>query len=395
MYKLHSTCRACGAKSLLPVIDFGFQPLANDFQAAADARAGAAPLKVLYCPACTLAQLSVVVDPAVLYSNYPYVTSPSQTMLDHFASLLRDLEEERGGTLGKVLEIGSNDGALLKFLESNAESVTGVDPAANLVELAEAKGIQTHRTNWCSAVADLLDCTYDTIIARHVFAHCDDWWDFIKALHLVSHANTVVAIEVPYAGDLLDKNQFDTIYHEHLSYVNLRAVNSLLLETPFYLAKVIRYPIHGGAMLLILRWRTAGAVPVPSDSIDSERWRNLNGRAREMMQSLRSMVKVLGGSKSYRVCGYGASAKSTIWLNGCGFTHQDLAFVHDVTPQKQGKLCPGTDIPIIGDRASLETCTHAVLFAWNFAAEIIAKEEPLRRQGLKFIVPVPELKIIE
>jgi novobiocin biosynthesis protein NovU/D-mycarose 3-C-methyltransferase len=399
MYKLHTICRACGFESLLPVVDLGIQPLANDFRTANEDHSGFAPLKVLFCPRCTLAQLSVVVDPKILYKNYPYVTSTSQTMLDHFHSLYRDLRNLKEGTMGDVLEIGSNDGTLLEFLgmHGGVRWTMGVDPALNLTELSSRKGVPTVCSLWNEKCANHLAETrkYDTIIARHVFCHVDDWHEFIRALEIVSHKDTLVAIEVPYAKDLLEHRAFDTIYHEHLSYMTCRAMEALLKDTSFCLSDVVHYPVHGGAILMILRKREGTIAWLGKKEIVSlEDWKQLSGEANSRSINLLNMVDS-ARHLDRRVCGFGASAKSTVWTRLCGFDKSDLAFICDCTPQKQGKLSPGTDIPIVDEGALLrEMPDYAIIFAWNFAEEIIARNQLYLKNGGHFVVPVPEMKVV-
>ncbi len=224
MYHLRTHCRACGlgkpgvhgiksapADKLIEVLDLGIQPLANDFCREGESRAGYAPLKVLFCPRCSLAQLSVVVRPEVLYAHYAYVTSKSAMMRRHFDALWAAIQEERQPK--SVLEIGSNDGDFLDYARTHgAEKVLGVDPAMNLAKAAEARGIPTiplqFNPETAGTVLGLLG-TFDAIVARHVFCHVDNWLGFIRACETVSDDNTLLVIEAPYAGDTLKNCEFD------------------------------------------------------------------------------------------------------------------------------------------------------------------------------------------
>jgi novobiocin biosynthesis protein NovU/D-mycarose 3-C-methyltransferase len=264
MYKTHTQCRACGyaqpgtpgTKSgepdrLIPVFGLGVQPLANDFRKSGELHAGFAPLQVLFCPRCTLAQLSVTVRPDILYSNYSYVTSPSSTMLNHFGKLTHDLCDEMGhGLKGtKVLEIGSNDGRFLHLIKKGgAASCVGMDPAANLWQESNKDGVSPLVGFFSSVTAKVIEECYGSrnlIVARHVFCHVDDWKDFALGLEMLAEKDTVIAIETPYVMDLLEGVEFDTIYHEHLSYLSIRSVVYLLEKTNLHLHRIIRYPIHG------------------------------------------------------------------------------------------------------------------------------------------------------
>jgi len=410
MYKNHSHCRACGyaipgaqgiksapTEKLIEVFDLGVQPLANDFCKDDQRRAGYAPLKVLFCPRCTLAQLSVVVSPEVLYRNYPYVTSPSKTMQDHFARIAEDIEVVAGKSKN-VLEIGSNDGKLLALMRSRGHNVQGIDPAENLAAIANADQLPTLVGLFGKdTIPDLPQPSYDIIIARHVFCHVDNWREFVSGLECVSHENTLICIEAPYAGDMLESCSFDTVYHEHLSYLSIKSVMALLKETHLRLDRVMRYPIHGGAIMLMLRGRGASGSDGEfqlHENITVEDWEQFATTATQQITELKRTVYSLA-AKGKRVAGLGASAKSTVWISACGFTRKEIAFIADNTPQKQWRFSPGTDIPIVDEGAILrELPDYVLMWAWNYKAEILQKFEFARSRGVKFIVPVPSIEIV-
>jgi novobiocin biosynthesis protein NovU/D-mycarose 3-C-methyltransferase len=241
----------------------------------------------------------------------------------------------------------------------------------------------------------------DVVVARHVFCHVDDWRGFMRSLDLLCGKETLVAIEVPHCSDLLKHTEFDTIYHEHLSYFTLRAMNALLEHTPFRLHRVQHFPIHGGAMVVLLRRRDSEKPIHPSvyEAMDQELvslgdWTTFQVKALQKITQLRDEVlDLLECGK--RVAGFGASAKSTVWINACGFTRRELAFVCDSTKQKWGCTSPGTDIPIVDEGALLrEQPDYAIMFCWNFASEVIERNQLYLSKGGKFIVPVPSIKVI-
>ncbi len=409
MYYLHQTCRACGygmtgaqgskidpSNKLIPVFDLGIQPLANDFCKSEEEHAGCVPLKVLFCPQCSLAQLSVTVKPEILYRHYSYVTSPSAMMRNHFEKLIEDTSIETNGK--SVVEIGSNDGKLLAMMKGRGYCVLGVDPAENLSVLARENEVQTMVGFFGSDLARNIPQT-DIVIARHVFCHVDDWNDFVVGLESISGTDTLICIEVPYVGNLLQYCEFDTIYHEHLSYLSVRAMQLLLDKTSLHIHKIIHYPIHGGAMLMMLRHNDCGK---PSDSsindfrenITLEDWKAFSVEANSQIGRLRATVQTLT-AQGKRVAGLGASAKSTVWINACGFTRKDIAFIADNTPQKQWTTSPGTDIPITDEGAILrELPDYVVMWAWNYRSEILEKFSLARSKGVKFIIPVPKVEIV-
>lgn len=410
MYKPHTHCRACGYASLgdqgvksstgnklIEVFDLGVQPLANDFCRAEDLSSGYAPLKVLLCPHCSLGQLSVVVDPAILYRRYSYITSTSAMMRDHFDQLIKDIAVEACGN--SVLEVGSNDGRLLFEMKDRGYSVLGVDPAENLAEQARSNGVPTQTGFFCEDLARVLP-TSDIVIARHVFCHVDDWHDFVRGLESVVHEESIVCIEVPYAGDMLRGCEFDTIYHEHLSYLSIRSVMVLLDKTRLRLHKILRYPIHGGAILLMLRHKDSDiTAPHPSvvefvEGITLSDWRKFAVDARDQINRLSATVRSFI-AQGKRVAGLGASAKSTVWISACGFTRREIAFIADNTPQKQLTVSPGTDIPVVDEGAILRDLPdYVVMWAWNYRAEILEKFALARSKGVKFIVPVPRIEVV-
>lgn len=417
MYKWHTHCRACGlgvtgaegtksdnANQLLRVFDLGIQPLANDFVGEREECAGYAPLTVYMCPRCSLAQLSVVVRPDILYSRYAYVTSTSETMRAHFNNLFSLIKEE--SPLNSLLEIGSNDGTLLShFAQLGVVSSAGVDPAENLAEVARKRCIPTvtgtfnaENARHCLAV-----CRggFDVILARHVFCHVDEWVSFVRDLEIPSHRNTVVCIEVPHVKTLLDRGEFDTIYHEHLSYLNLRAMEHLLRDSPFRMHRIVPVEIHGGALLIMLRRKDVGIEPHPSvetylreENIALDTWKQFGETAKA---NIRRLVEFVDQAKmnGARVCGFGASAKSTVWMSACGFTRKQISYITDTTPQKLWKLSPGTDVPIVDEGAILRDLPqYAICFAWNFREEILRKNAVARSKGVQFVFPVPTLEII-
>lgn len=403
MLKFHTVCRACSHEPLVPVFNLGVMPLANDFCTKGQSRQGHAPLEVLFCPVCSLAQLSVVVDQRVLYANYPYITSDSETMKAHFGALMRDLMDEQDP--GPLVEIGSNNGALLEFLAGcGFTNAVGIEPAENLAAESTKRGFVTINDFLSPESAQRAKeaCgKVSFVLARHCFAHVSDWREFVDSLEVLADKDTLICIEVPWLCDQITNVSFDQVYHEHLSYVTVRAMDALLTPSSLTIHRVIKYPIHGGSILIMLRKSNSGRVAHPSvaaflaqEDITADTWREFAAEAHAQIHKLQLLVRGLR-TEGKTVCGYGASAKSTVWLNACGFTKKDISFVTDTTPAKQYCVCPGTDIPVTDPGALMrELPDYAIIFAWNFAPEILAKETLYRSKGGRFIVPVPSIKII-
>jgi novobiocin biosynthesis protein NovU/D-mycarose 3-C-methyltransferase len=378
IYRAHTACRACGSTDLAPVLDLGEQPLANAFGPDPAPRA---PLVVLHCPRCTLIQLSVVVDPAVLYApGYAYVQqSRSPSMKAHFAALIADIRAT--GAKGSVLEIGSNNGAFLTALaRAGFTRRLGVDPAATGGEPAwrEPFNVQSAASVTSSAGP------YDLVVARHVFAHVDDWPSFIEALGIVTAPGGLVVLEVPDAAAVYNLGDWPYFYHEHLSLVTRLALDALLANTPWRVVNARSYPIHGGCVAWFLR-REGEPHPVPAQRLDLPIWQDFALRSAGHIARLREEVHALGGK---RVCGYGAPARASVIAAACGFTHADLAFVTDWTPGKAGFNLPGTDIPVVPPER-LADSDHAFLFCYTYADEVIQREADYLRRGGHFILPFP------
>lgn len=404
-------CRTCGSQNLQLILDLGKTALANDFLRPEDVPGYniSLPLRVVLCPDCSLVQLADTVDPKILYSHYAYVTSTSQTMDRHLDNLVGHLlATARLGAGSKVLEIASNTGLFLKKFKERGCDVLGIEPASNIADVAIATAIPTRKEFFNCGTARKLKEEWgaaDLIVGRHVFAHIDDLKDLVAGLEAVSHQETLVAFEVPYAVDFFENTEYDTVYHEHLSYISVAAVEALVKGTAFMLSRVDHYPIHGGSILFHLRHRSSKTPPHPSVAAALQNERQLRlaapatweGFARRVNHIRAELPAMLGKLKAQgkRIIGYGASAKGNTLLNTCGLTVKELDYIIDNTPFKQGKIAPGSWIPVCPpERLLKDQPDHALLLAWNFAPEIIRRETEFQKRGGRFIVPIPEPKTI-
>jgi SAM-dependent methyltransferase len=381
MFKYHTKCRVCGSSDLTSVADFGLTPLANDFRKPGEEVAGYAPLNVLFCQKCALAQLSVTVNPEVLYANYSYVSSTSETMLKHMDELIQDIRYHHDGQITTVLEIGSNTGVFLERFKPYCKILCGIDPAENLAREAEGRGVcvTTGLFN-CKTAKNSLRA--DVVVARHVFAHIDDWHEFIAALDHVTNPDATVVIEVPYVCDMLERGEWDSVYHEHLSYVSIKSVNRLLINTPWFVSATKKYGVHGGSIAFFINRQPERLRPVECDSLSeydfcqsSEAWkRNANVFWSELIRG-----------EPKKIFGYGAPAKATLWTSYLKLDKRYIRFVHDNTPQKHGCLMPGTDIPVVSGTDGMADCDVGIVFAWNYFDEIKAKSP--KEVSDKLVVP--------
>lgn len=412
MIRERTHCRTCGSGNLRLILDLGCTALANDFLEPVEVAnyRTSLPLRVVLCQDCSLVQLADTVDSKVLYSRYAYITSTSRTMDAHLNDQSAHLLSV--GQLGarpKVLEIASNTGAFLKKFQERGCDVLGVEPAENICEVAVRSGIPTRSEFFNAANGEKIKAEWgaaDLILGRHVFAHIDDLRDLLVGLKAVSHPDTLIAFEVPYLVDFFERTEYDTIYHEHLSYISVRALEALVKDSPFALSRIDHYQIHGGSILFHLRHRSSKAVVHDSvvKALEVERrmklaepntWREFTERVDHVRTELPALVRRLK-SQGKRIIGYGASAKGNTLLNTCGIGTKELDYIIDNTPFKQNKVAPGSWLPIRPPEALLsEQPDFALLLAWNFAPEIVGRETEYQKRGGRFIVPIPEPQIVE
>lgn len=417
-YTVHNRCRACGwgpafdpggtktaanSQRLESVLNLGIMPLPNAFKKSGEPRPGYYPLELMACPQCTLGQLSAVVDPVEIYSHYAYVTSTSQMMARHLAALWQAFNRYR--TIETVVEIGANDGLCLEYFKGfGAHHVLGIDPAKNLVEKAVKRGVNSLYSMFDRQAAEMAVSSLppiDLVLARHVFCHVNDWPEFINNVGVLCQKNTVVCIEVPHAHDLIARCEWDTVYAEHTSYMTIKAMLTLLEGSALKLQQILHFPVHGGVLAMILRRRDCDVSVMPEvqqrlelEKCSLEDWRHFADRARDQINSLSILVRDLVADHK-RVVGYGASAKSTMWVNACKLTRREIEAIYDCTPEKQYTTSPGSDIPIRHEGAFFaDAADYAVMWCWNYQQEVLEKNQNWLDGGGRFIIPVPALQII-
>jgi hypothetical protein len=367
------------------------------------------PLDLAFCAACSLVQITETVPPEVLFRDYVYFSSFSDTMLRHASALAEELVAERGlGADSLVVEAASNDGYLLKVYRALGVGVLGVEPARNIAVAAEASGIPTIAEFFDSDLARRLAAegrSADVFHAHNVLAHVAGLNDFVGGIAAVLAEDGVAVIEVPYVKDMLDRCEFDTIYHEHLCYFSLTALDALVRRHRLRLADVERVPTHGGSLRLRVGHETA---TTPGDAVDAlleeERawgvhdpstYRAFAAKVRELETAL---VELLGSLRAQgaRIAAYGAAAKGSTLLNVFGIGPETIDFVADRSTHKQGKYMPGVRIPIAPPERLLdERPDYVVILAWNLKDEVVAQQDDYRRAGGRFIVPVPVPEVIE
>jgi len=385
-------------------------PLANALLTAGQLREPETtyPLDLAFCPKCTLVQITETVPPDQLFAEYVYRSSFSETMLKDSRELAGQLMKSLSlNATSLVVELGSNDGYQLQFFVKEGIPVLGIDPARNLARVAEAKGVRTLCDFFGEKLAyelRLKGSSADVVIAKNVLAHVADLNGFVEGIHILLKKNGIAVMEVPYVKDLIDRCEFDTIYHEHLCYFSLTALDRLFRRHKMVLTDVERTPMHGGSLRLCVAHRGQAQ---PRDSVESllrdeVEWKTNRVEsylvfAREVKKIKASLTSLLKSLKceGNRIAAYGAAAKGTVLLNYCGIGESLIDFVVDVSPHKQGRYMPGVHLAIYPpSRLLKEMPSYTLLLTWNLAAEILGQQAEYLRRGGMFIIPIPEPRVV-
>jgi SAM-dependent methyltransferase len=396
---------------LIPILSLGELPLANALltREQLGKLEPRYPLTLGFCPSLALVQIAERIPPEQLFSDYPYFSSMADEMLAHVKRHVEHLIAARGLDAGKlVIEIASNDGYLLQYYKAAGIPVLGVEPAANIAKVASAeRGIPTLVAFFDEALGRKLageGRRAAVVHANNVFAHVPDPVGFLEGIAALLEPGGIASIEAPYVKDMIDKVEFDTIYHEHLFYYSLTAVSRLAALAGLAIVDVERLAIHGGSLRYTLSRPGENPQSGRVDALLAEE-RGWNVESPSAYRTFASKVEALRvelrqyleGAKreGRRIAAYGASAKGTTLLNYCDVGSELIDFVVDRSPYKQGLFTPGTHLPILDPAALIERRPDAVLLlAWNFADEILAAQAEYRRRGGKFIIPVPKLRIV-
>ncbi len=404
-------CRLCKSKQLVGVLNLGSSPPANSFlkKSQLGTKENFFPLVVNFCANCGQLQLSHVVSPEILFRNYVFVSSTSRVTVAHFEEYARSVFNKvklKKGDL--VVDLGSNDGVLLKPFKKLGAKVLGVDPARNVARCATKQGIPTLPHFFNVKLAKQIAQKYGmakVITANNVFAHIHDLDDIVRGVLALLDPEGAFIIEAPYNIDLLEKNLFDIIYHEHLSYLSIRPLQKFFNSHDMEIFDVVKREVHGGSVRIFVKKISAKhkfekSVQVFTELEEKNKLsdirtyrefaKNIAKNKTELVQLLKKLKE-----KNKHIAGYGAPAKSTTLLHYFNIGRETLDFIVDDSPFKQGLFTPGKHIPVVAtDELYTRKPDYVLILAWNFADSIMNMHDKYKRMGGKFIIPVPTPKVI-
>ena len=409
-YYRRGTCRTCGSRNVTPFLDLGRMPLAGNFPTESEVgRERRYPLRIFYCGDCALVQVLDVVSPRVLFSDYRYLSSVTATLRGHFEAYAAELARSLSGATDPfVVEIGANDGVLLEPLQTRGVRALGIEPAENVAAIAKGRGLDVWNEFFDESVAERIVASHgqaSIVTASNVFAHIDDLHAIARGVATVLRPDGTFIVEVHYLRELLRLMQYDFFYHEHLCYYSLGSLIPFLRGHGLQVFDAQPIPIHAGSLRVFAR--PTSAAPPRSDRLvrmlARERREGLTlpstyarfGRkVARHAQDLRAMLARLR-SRGKSLAGYGAPGRGNTLLNYARIGPDLLEYIVDASPSRFGRFTPGTHIPIVPPERFEEAPPDcALMLAWSYYREIVAKERAFLRGGGRFLVPLPRLRIV-
>ncbi|WP_313202065.1 class I SAM-dependent methyltransferase [Pseudomonas sp.] len=405
-------CRGCGTRLSLPLIDLGTAPPSNAYLRAEQLAAAEAwvPLKVAVCEQCWLVQTEDYTRADALFdADYAYFSSYSSSWLAHARDYVAQMVERFGlNAQSRVVEIAANDGYLLQYVAERGIPCLGVEPTRSTAQAAREKGLEIREVFFGQQAAEALASegwSADLMAANNVLAHVPDINDFLRGFATLLKGNGVATFEFPHLLCLMAEHQFDTLYHEHYSYLSLTAVNTLCQRNGLEIFDVTELPTHGGSLRVFVQ--RAGGPQARCSGVDdllaieagvgvaTAAFYNTLAPAAERIkhQLLRFLLQAKAEGK--RVVGYGAAAKGNTLFNYAGVKPDLLAWVADANPHKQGKFLPGSRIPVVApERLAIEQPDYVLVLPWNLLKEVSEQQAQVREWGGRFVIAVPELTVL-
>lgn len=404
-------CRMCGSVSLRQFLNLGFTPPADSFLRPDQLREPEThyPLEVCQCSACGLTQLNYVVSPEILYRHdYPYESSITKAGRRHWKEFADTVSTTMGlSERDLVIDIGSNVGVLLECFRDNGARILGIDPASNIVRIAERRGIETWDEFFAPHVVERVlkqKGKASVITATNVFAHVDDLHGFMIAVDRLLTDKGIFVFEAPHFGRLLQALEYDTIYHEHLCYLSLKPLIRFFRQFQLEVFDVQERDIHGGSFRVYIsregNYPVSAAVPRMLEWEESSRLYDpgaLAGFAARVEANRTQLLRLLHELKGQgkRIAGVSAPAKGMTLLNYCRIGPELLEFVTEKSALKVGRFTPGMHIPVVADEELVrQRIDYALLLAWNFAEEIMGNLTEFSQRGGRFIIPVPAPQVV-
>jgi SAM-dependent methyltransferase len=405
----HPLCLGCAAPLTRTFVDLGVMPLANSFVAAGCSDPEPAyPLHVRVCDRCLLVQVESVVPPADIFSDYVYFSSYSDSWLAHgraYATMA--IGRFALSPASKVIEIASNDGYLLANFVAAGIPCLGIEPAANVAKAARAKGVPTDVAFFGTNTARRLAAAghrADLLVAKNVLAHVPDINDFVAGIRILLQPGGVFTVEFPHLLNLIRGVQFDTIYHEHFTYLSLLAIERIFSRHGLRIFDVEEIPTHGGSLRVFVchdeseRAELTGAAMVRAKERQAglDRPAGYEGFSKHVEAARQGLIAFLdaAAAEGRKVAAYGAAAKGNTLLNYCGIGSERIAFVADRSTEKQGRLLPGSRIPVRAPEAIFtEKPDYVLILPWNLSDEIFHQLAAIRAWGGKFVTAIPSIKV--
>jgi hypothetical protein len=411
MHHKRTTCRACGSRDLELFLPLGDVALANSFLRSPAEFAGELrfPLDVHFCRRCTMVQLVDVIDPEVLFRNYLYVTGTSDTIAAHNIGYAKSVVDfTHAGAKELIVEVASNDGSLLKCFAPHGVRTLGVEPATNIAAKANAASVPTVNRFFNAACAAELRAEHGparAVIGNNVLAHVDDPVDLLRGFKTLLDASGLAIVEVPELAEFVERLEYDTVYHEHLSYFSVTSLMRVCEEAGLRIVRIDRVPVHGGSVRMyaapVERVRehaeTVRALSQQETANGIARPQRLHQFARDVQANRAALLELLDGllAQGKTIGGYGAPAKGNTLLNYCGITTARLPWTVDKSPLKVGLYTPGSHIPVLPASELLaRQPDFCLILAWNFAEEIQRQQAEYARRGGRFLLPLPRPRVV-